>query len=79
MSWPASRIARALGTNPADTHDVFAAISTDTRSLGEGDLFVALVGERFDGHDYLAEACSRGATGAVVRHGTPHTPGLTFF
>ncbi len=44
----------------------FAGVSTDTRTLGPGDLFVALVGERFDGHDYLADAARMGATGAVV-------------
>jgi UDP-N-acetylmuramoyl-tripeptide--D-alanyl-D-alanine ligase len=55
---------------------VFGSICTDTRSLQRGALFVALVGERFDGHDYLAEACRRGATGAVVRSGAPKIPGL---
>ncbi|MDF1563827.1 MAG: UDP-N-acetylmuramoyl-tripeptide--D-alanyl-D-alanine ligase [Deltaproteobacteria bacterium] len=49
----------------------FAAVSTDTRSLSEGQLFVALEGERFDGHDFLATAAQGGATGAVVRAGHP--------
>lgn len=44
----------------------FAAISTDTRSIGEDELFVALRGERFDGHDFLAEAVEAGASGLVV-------------
>ena len=35
--------------------------STDTRTLREGDAFVALRGERFDGHDYISEAVRRGA------------------
>lgn len=44
----------------------FGAVSSDTRSLAAGDLFVALKGQRFDGHDFL-EACIRnGAAGAVV-------------
>jgi len=41
-------------------------VSTDTRTLGPGSLFVALRGERFDGHDYLGEAAAKGAAAAVV-------------
>jgi UDP-N-acetylmuramoyl-tripeptide--D-alanyl-D-alanine ligase len=42
-------------------------------------LFVALVGDRFDGHDYISAAAAAGATGAVVRHGTPPVAGLVLF
>lgn len=41
-------------------------VATDTRTVGRGDLFVALVGERFDAHDFLAEAVARGASAVVV-------------
>ena len=41
-------------------------ISLDTRSLRPGDLFLALKGDRFDGHDFVAMALSRGAVGAIV-------------
>ena len=41
-------------------------VSTDTRSLQAGSLFVALRGERFDAHDYLAQAAAAGAGAAVV-------------
>ena len=44
----------------------FTGVSTDTRSLGEGNLFVALKGPNFDGADYLDEARERGAVAAVV-------------
>ncbi|MGH8192023.1 MAG: UDP-N-acetylmuramoyl-tripeptide--D-alanyl-D-alanine ligase [Rhodanobacteraceae bacterium] len=45
------------------------AISTDSRTLSSGELFVALVGERHDGHRHLAEAAARGAVGVLVsRH-----------
>jgi UDP-N-acetylmuramoyl-tripeptide--D-alanyl-D-alanine ligase len=44
----------------------FRGVSTDTRSLAPGALFVALRGERFDGHDFVAEAFTRGAAGALV-------------
>ncbi len=43
-----------------------AAVCTDTRALEPGSLFVALRGERTDGHGFVAEAFRRGAAGAVV-------------
>jgi UDP-N-acetylmuramoyl-tripeptide--D-alanyl-D-alanine ligase len=43
-------------------------VSTDSRSLQTGDLFVALSGEHYDGHDYVAAAGDAGATAAVVSH-----------
>jgi len=44
----------------------FAGVSTDSRTAGEGDLFVALEGDNFNGHDYVIAALERGARGAVV-------------
>ena len=41
-------------------------VSTDSRTLKKGDLFVALVGEKFDGHNFLQGVCQQGAVGAVV-------------
>jgi UDP-N-acetylmuramoyl-tripeptide--D-alanyl-D-alanine ligase len=41
-------------------------VAIDTRKLRTGDLFVAIKGERVDGHDYLAEAAARGAVAALV-------------
>jgi UDP-N-acetylmuramoyl-tripeptide--D-alanyl-D-alanine ligase len=56
-----------------------AGVSTDTRTIAPGSLFVALRGERFDGHDFLAEAARGGATCAVVARGRVPAPppGLT--
>jgi UDP-N-acetylmuramoyl-tripeptide--D-alanyl-D-alanine ligase len=61
-------VRRALGIEavPSEAAPTFDRISTDTRSVAPGDLFVALRGETFDGHDFIAEARSRGAKGAVV-------------
>jgi UDP-N-acetylmuramoyl-tripeptide--D-alanyl-D-alanine ligase len=53
--------ARAQG---ADTG--FSGVSTDSRSIVAGELFVALKGEKFDGHAYVDDVLSRGAAGAVV-------------
>ncbi|SMD05930.1 UDP-N-acetylmuramoyl-tripeptide--D-alanyl-D-alanine ligase [Sporomusa malonica] len=44
----------------------FRGISTDTRTVQPGNLFIALVGEHFDGHEFVAQAVSKGAVGVVV-------------
>ncbi len=44
----------------------FARVSTDSRTAGAGDLFVALKGERFDAHDFLANVAAQGASAALV-------------
>ena len=49
----------------------FSGLSTDSRNIKEGVLFWALRGERFDGHDFLKEAMSKGAAGVVVQRGRP--------
>jgi len=41
-------------------------VSTDSRAVGPGELFVAIRGERFDGHDFLAAARAQGAAGALI-------------
>jgi UDP-N-acetylmuramoyl-tripeptide--D-alanyl-D-alanine ligase len=52
-------------------------VHSDTRSLRPGDLFVALRGERFDGHAYLAAARAAGAVAALAEQGLgPTMPGL---
>jgi UDP-N-acetylmuramoyl-tripeptide--D-alanyl-D-alanine ligase len=45
--------------------ETFSGVSTDSRSIQEGELFVALRGKNFDGHDYMLKALDRG-NGAVV-------------
>jgi len=45
---------------------MFSAVSKDTRSLQQGDLYVALKGENFDGHEFLKQAEDLGAVGALV-------------
>lgn len=81
MRWTEATVRQALGLpasgsgGPAE----FSEISTDTRQISAGALFVALKGDRFDGHDHLAAAQAAGATGAVVREGTGAVPGLALF
>lgn len=57
----------------------FSGISTDSRAIPPGALFVALQGERFDGHDYLEAVAAAGAAGAIVRAGTGAVPNLALF
>ena len=53
----------------------FTRVTTDTRALAQGDLFVALKGERFDANDLLAEAKARGAVAAICHANA--SPGLS--
>jgi UDP-N-acetylmuramoyl-tripeptide--D-alanyl-D-alanine ligase len=63
--WTLERVARALGTGPSVPHPL-AGVSTDTRSITRGDLFVALAGDRYDAHDFLSVARDAGAAALVV-------------
>ncbi|MCX2890048.1 MULTISPECIES: UDP-N-acetylmuramoyl-tripeptide--D-alanyl-D-alanine ligase [Pseudomonas] len=49
----------------------FTGVSIDSRSVNAGQLFVALVGPRFDGHDYLADVKAKGAVAALVEREVP--------
>jgi UDP-N-acetylmuramoyl-tripeptide--D-alanyl-D-alanine ligase len=75
--WSESAVRAALGLGGAGSGRTFSGISTDTRSLSPGALFVALSGERFDAHDFLPAAAAAGAVAAVVRTGTPPVAGLS--
>ena len=52
----------------------FGGVSTDSRTIAPGELFVALKGERFDGHDHVSDARSRGAVAALVSRPVPQAP-----
>ncbi|MDP9971212.1 UDP-N-acetylmuramoyl-tripeptide--D-alanyl-D-alanine ligase [Variovorax paradoxus] len=58
-----------------DGATAIARVHTDTRTLAEGDLFVALKGERFDANEFLADAKARGAVAAIA-HGGLEAAGL---
>jgi len=63
--------------SPAEADAVLAGVSIDSRTVKPGELFVAIVGERFDGHEFLAEAAGRGAAAAMVERDVPAPAGLT--
>ena len=54
----------------------FAGVSTDTRSVRKDELFVAIRGDRFDGHGFLEAARQRGAAGALVDEAFTETSAL---
>ena len=58
--------ADALGAHWAGEDVMLQGVGTDTRTLQTGQLFVALHGPNFDGHDYLAEAKAKGAAACMV-------------
>jgi UDP-N-acetylmuramoyl-tripeptide--D-alanyl-D-alanine ligase len=53
---------------------VFAGVSIDTRTLGAGELYIAIRGDRFDGADFADAAVSAGAGGVVVSRERARTP-----
>ena len=68
--WTLDRMATALagqasGSLPRGTTSV-TGITTDTRKIAKGNVFLALKGDRFDGHDYLQDAVRDGASAVVV-------------
>lgn len=68
--WSLDRVAAAIGDSashrhPRGTSDL-AGISTDSRKVGKGELFVALEGGQFNGHDYVDSAVENGAAAVLV-------------
>ncbi|MFN3360688.1 MAG: UDP-N-acetylmuramoyl-tripeptide--D-alanyl-D-alanine ligase [Pseudanabaenaceae cyanobacterium] len=53
-----------------------ASVNTDSRHIQPGELFVALRGEKFDGHDFVQQAIDRGAIAALVEKEIPNCPCL---
>src|ERR1700761_5074768 len=68
--WSAADLLEATGGAMAGAFDA-DGVSIDTRSLAPGDLFIALRGETGDGHDHVAAAIAKGASGAMVHRLIP--------
>lgn len=56
---------------------VFKNISTDSRKIKPGDLFIPIVGEKFDGHDFIDASFDSGASGALTQKDTVASEGKT--
>lgn len=69
-----SRLQEPLSGRLVGADAGFAAVSTDSRTIQPGQLFIALTGPRFDGHAYLADVAARGAVAALVEREIDNAP-----
>ncbi len=70
LHWTLAELAAIVdGTVVGDSDVVATGLTTDSRDLAPGDVFVAVVGEVYDGHDYAAAAIEGGAAAVLVHRG----------
>jgi len=65
------------GAHLAGPDAAILRVTTDSRAVQPGDLFVALIGERFDAHDFLPEVVARGAAAVLVSRAPAATLDVT--
>ena len=63
--WTSAEVAAATGGKASGEWDA-DGVCIDSRAVSIGDLFVAVEGPKFDGHDFVVEALERGASSAIV-------------
>ncbi|WP_428826781.1 UDP-N-acetylmuramoyl-tripeptide--D-alanyl-D-alanine ligase [Azonexus sp. IMCC34842] len=66
MNWLLSQVAHAVDGRLVGADLALNGVSTDTRAIGPGQLFIALSGDNFDAHDFLAQAVASGAAALLV-------------
>ncbi|MEE4665523.1 UDP-N-acetylmuramoyl-tripeptide--D-alanyl-D-alanine ligase [Pseudomonas alliivorans] len=66
-----SELVAPLNARLAGRDCSFDGVSTDSRAIVPGQLFIALTGPRFDGHEYLDQVAAKGAVGALVESEVP--------
>ncbi len=71
FNWSLDRIVAATNAKLVGAAAIISGVSTDTRKIQQGDLYIALSGEQFDGHDFCANAVQRGATAVMVERQLP--------
>ncbi len=66
--WTWAEVAEVLGQLPAlaPERSAITGVSIDSRTVQPGDLFVAIKGDRMDGHAFVQSALEKGATAAIV-------------
>ena len=74
IPWRLGDMAGAMGAryDGPDRDYHVTAVTTDSRTSQPGDLFFALPGERFDGHDFVADVLQQGAIACVVQRSGWH-------
>lgn len=80
LAWSGGRLLAGVVSLQSDQPEPvqpvhFNQLSTDTRAVGQDDLFLALRGARFDGHEFLCQAIATGATGLVIDEASLADPG----
>ncbi len=68
--WLSTDVAKALAATVSGSWQA-CRVSIDSRIVQPGDIYVALKGERLDGHDFIAEALSKGAVAAIAQRPLP--------
>lgn len=68
-----SEVAATLNGRVVGADVSFSGVSIDSRAIGQGQLFIALTGPRFDGHDYLNDVAAKGAVAALVEREVPES------
>lgn len=71
FNWSLDRIVAATNARLVGTSAIISGISTDTRKIQQGDLYIALSGEQFDGHDFCVSAVQKGAAAVMVERQLP--------
>jgi len=74
--WSLDDVVSATGGRTSASGGEFRGICIDSRRLEPGDLFVAIRGDRFDGHDFIAAAVAAGAAGVVADRPPAEPPGV---
>ncbi len=77
-NWSTHRVASILGLPESGTDQKIRSITTDSRAVNPGDLFVAIRGDSLDGHDFIPKAVAAGAV-AILSARTEHHPGVATF
>ena len=68
-----SEAAKAVGSPLTEKDATFSGCSTDSRTIKKGNLFIALKGEYFDGHEYISVAEKNGASSLIIDHEVSNT------
>ncbi len=76
LSWNTNHLLKATGGRiiSGSLQCLLASVSSDTRKLAGGDIFIALAGENFDGHDYVLTAVKSGAAAVIIHREVKDLP-----
>lgn len=70
----AQKIAEIVGASSSPDEALISGVSTDSRKCGSNDVFIAIAGENFDGHQFVADVIAKGCPLAIVNHLMENVP-----